>query len=122
MLTASLLNAEACCRAAIQLKRDIVILCAGSHDEFAIEDGLCAGLLIDQLLALCPAVVEMEDFGTTMLSLYRNRAGELADTITRGSSGRRLTKLGMKHDIAACVQIDKYQEAPRLIGDQLVRG
>lgn len=48
VLTASLLNAEACARAAIELRRDVVILCAGSHDEFAIEDGLCAALyLID---------------------------------------------------------------------------
>ncbi|WP_028610428.1 2-phosphosulfolactate phosphatase [Paenibacillus harenae] len=121
VLTASFLNAEACARAAVELRRDVIILCAGSHDEFAIEDGLCAGLLLDRLHALSGVTVETDDFGTAMLAMYRNQASSLKETVTNGSSGKRLLKLGMKRDIEVCTAIDIYQVVPRLNGDQLTR-
>ncbi|WP_138753397.1 2-phosphosulfolactate phosphatase [Paenibacillus sinopodophylli] len=121
VLTASLLNAEACARAAIDLRRDVVILCAGSHDEFAIEDGLCAGLVLDRLHAISQLPVEMDDFGTAMLALYRNRSGVISETIMNGMTGKKLLKLGLKKDIEACSAIDIFHDVPRLHGDQLTR-
>ncbi|WP_424766175.1 2-phosphosulfolactate phosphatase [Paenibacillus sp. sgz302251] len=121
VLTASLLNAEACARTAIELRRDIIILCAGSHDEFAVEDGLCAGLVLDRLHAISQAPIEMDDFGVAMLALYRNRAPQIKETLWNGQTGKRLLKLGLKRDLEACSAIDVYQEVPRLNGDQLTR-
>lgn len=121
ILIASMLNAEACARSAIELRRDIVILCAGSHDEFAIEDGLCAGLVLDRLHSLSHFPIEMDDFGAAMLALYRNRAAQLKETIMCGMSGKRLIKLGFKQDIEACSYVDIYKDAPKLCGDQLLR-
>lgn len=121
VLTASLLNAEACARLAVDLRRDVVILCAGSHDEFAIEDGLCAGLVLDKLHSLSHVTVEMDDFGAAMLALYRNRSAQVKETIMNGMTGKKLLKMGMKKDIEACSAIDIYHEVPRLNGDQLTR-
>jgi 2-phosphosulfolactate phosphatase len=121
VLTASFLNAEACARAAIELRRDVVILCAGSHDEFAIEDGLCAGLVLDKLHSLCPVAIETDDFGAAMLALYRNRSAQIKETIMYGITGRKLLKLGLRRDIEACALIDIYNDVPRLNGDQLTR-
>lgn len=121
VLTASLLNAEACARTAIELRRDVVILCAGSHDEFAIEDGLCAGLVLDKLQALSNVSIEMDDFGVAMLALYRNRAALVKETLLHGITGKKLLKLGMKKDIEDCSSIDIHQVVPRLNGDHLTR-
>lgn len=121
VLTASLLNTEACARTALDLRRDIVILCAGSHDEFAIEDGICAGRVLDKLQSLSGAPVEMDDFGMAMLALYRNRSSNILDTILGGNSGKRLIKLGMKRDIEACSSLDVLRDVPRLQGDILTR-
>ncbi|MBD2869544.1 2-phosphosulfolactate phosphatase [Paenibacillus arenilitoris] len=122
VLTASFLNADACARAAVDLRRDVVILCAGSHDEFAIEDGLCAGLVLDRMHAALGGPIDMDDFGTAMLAMYKDRSARLKETIMNGSSGKRLLKLGMKRDIEACSAVDVYREVPRLNGDQLTRG
>jgi 2-phosphosulfolactate phosphatase len=121
VLTASLLNAEACARAAVELRRDVVILCAGSHDEFAIEDGLCAGFVLEKLQAFSPVAIEMDDFGSAMLGLYRNRSAQIRETMMNGITGRKLIKLGLRKDIEACSFIDIYQDVPRLNGDQLTR-
>lgn len=122
VLLAALLNASACAKSAVELRRDVVILCAGSHDEFAIEDGLCAGLLLARMQALCSAPLEIDDFGLAMLSLYQDRAHDIKETIRSGATGKRLMKLGMSRDIDICSEIDAYSGVPRLrvVGDQLI--
>lgn len=119
VLTAALLNASACAKAAIELRRDVVILCAGSHDEFAVEDGLCAGLLLTKLQSYCGGRLEMDDFSLAMLSLYHDHATTLDEAMRSGSAGKRLLKLGLKRDLDTCSQVDIYTEVPRLLGDTL---
>lgn len=120
VIAASLLNAEASARLALDFRRDIIILCAGSHDDFAIEDGLCAGLLVDQLKKWSPFSVEADDFGNAMHSLYRDRAASISDTLLNSQSGKRLLKLGSREDIEACARVNEYAIAPYLNGDQLL--
>ncbi|EFM09888.1 2-phosphosulfolactate phosphatase [Paenibacillus curdlanolyticus YK9] len=121
ILTGALVNATACARTALELRRDVVLLCAGSHEEFALEDGLCAGMLLDRMESLCTQSVETDDFGSAMLALYRNRAHSLAETISNSATGRRLTKMGLARDIEYCAGTDVSDVVPRLSGDSLTR-
>ncbi|MFF2482042.1 2-phosphosulfolactate phosphatase [Paenibacillus sp. NPDC058071] len=120
VLTGSLLNASACAKAAYELRRDIVILCAGSNDEFAVEDGICAGLLLERLRTLSTAPLELDDFGVAMLALYNDRSQHIAQTLQIGTAGKRLAKLGYKRDVEWCAEIDRYSEVPILRGDTLI--
>lgn len=120
IITAALLNASAAARAALELRRDLVILCAGSHDEFAIEDGLCAGLILDRMLARSDGGIDTDDFGMAMLALYRDRAPFVKETLMNGITGKRLIKLGMIQDVEDCSGIDVFSGVPRLCGDQLI--
>lgn len=121
ILTGAIVNATACARAAMELRRDIVLLCAGSNDEFAIEDGLCAGLLLDRLENQCQHSFETDDFGTAMLALYRNRADKMLETISHGAAGRRLIKMGFGRDVEWCSVPDSDDIVPRLNGDALTK-
>lgn len=121
VLTASLLNAEACAKLALELRRDIVIMCAGSHDEFAIEDGLCAGMLLRHLRILDAGNgIETDDFGTAMESLYNDRQHQIEELLMSSASGKRLIKLGQKQDIECCAKTNTLREVPYLSGDHLV--
>lgn len=120
VIAASLLNAEACARFALEQRRDIVILCAGSHDDFAIEDGLCAGLLAWHLKELSPTPVELDDFGCAMHALYRANSASVLDTLMKSQSGKRLQKLGQADDIYACAEVNSLPVVPFLNGDQLM--
>ncbi|MUT66738.1 2-phosphosulfolactate phosphatase [Paenibacillus sp. NEAU-GSW1] len=120
VLTGALLNATACAKAAVDLRRDVVILCAGSNDEFAVEDGLCAGLLLDRFQALAGSALELDDFGHAMLSLYCDRAQSIRETLQHGMTGKKLLKLGLRRDLESCAIIDRYNEVPRLFGDMLI--
>ncbi|MFC0335370.1 2-phosphosulfolactate phosphatase [Paenibacillus sepulcri] len=122
LLAGSLLNAAACSRAALELRRDIVLLCSGSHDEFALEDGLCAGAIVANLQAGSPSGLEMDDFAAAMLSLYNNASGRIYETLAASATGKRLIKLGMSRDVRHCAQLDSSEIIPRMQGDMIVRG
>lgn len=120
ILAGALANASACARAAAELRRDIVLLCAGNHDDFALEDGLCAGLLIEHLQKHCSSVVETNDFGTAMLGLYKNSSNRVIETVAGASTGKRLIKMGFGRDVQRCSQVDVSTVVPRLQGDMIV--
>ncbi|UVI32279.1 2-phosphosulfolactate phosphatase [Paenibacillus spongiae] len=122
VLAGSLTNGSACAKAAIDFRRDIVLICSGSHDEFALEDGLCAGFIIDRLLAFASTNVEIDDFGTAMLGYYRNTAGRITDALLGSTTGRRLVKMGYARDIDHCAKSDCCAVVPKLQGDTLVLG
>lgn len=120
VLAAAMLNASACAKAAVELRRDVVLLCAGAHDRFAAEDGLCAGLLIKRFQALCPAAVETDDLGTAMLGFFQASEPNLLEVMSRGVTGRKLIKLGLKKDVERCAEVDALTEVPRLNGNSLI--
>ena len=122
LLAGSLLNVTACAKAAAELKRDVVLLCSGSHDEFALEDGLCAGLFVDRLRSLCPGVVEVDDLGIALHGFYESASGRVAELLCGSASGKRLIKTGYGRDVEFCAQVDSCQVVPRLCGDMMVTG
>ncbi|QAY66256.1 2-phosphosulfolactate phosphatase [Paenibacillus protaetiae] len=120
VLAGALLNAGSCARLAHDLRRDVILLCAGAHDQFAAEDGLCAGLMIDRLQSLRQAPVELDDFGLAMLGFYRNNEHSIESAVASSLTGKKLIKLGYKKDVELCTKIDHFNMVPRLNGDSLL--
>lgn len=122
IIAASLLNAEACAQMALELRRDVVILCAGSHDSFALEDGLCAGLLLHCMRQHDRSgVMQVDDFGSAMESLYRDKANDIMETLARSQTGKKLLRLGLHEDIAICSQVNALQAVPYLNSGSLIQ-
>jgi len=112
---ASLNNAKACANAALKSNIDLVILCAGSHDQFTIEDGLCAGYILSHLVAHSKNIdhhLQIDDFGKAMLALYEHNKSDITRVISRGLSGNRLQELDMTSDIEDCARLDVYDIVP----------
>ncbi|SDD43716.1 2-phosphosulfolactate phosphatase [Paenibacillus sp. UNCCL117] len=127
----SLLNARACARRAIGLGEDIVILCAGAQDMFALEDGLCAGLLVEEMLSLKAkersdgsgsGQITVDDFGLAMLHLYRQAGGDLEAALLSGAGGKRLSRIGFREDVAYCSQVNVLEQAPIVRNGRLEAG
>lgn len=122
VLSAALLNASACARSAMELRRDVVLLCAGCHDDFALEDGLCAGLIIDRMQALSSTSIDVDDFGTAMQGFYQSSKERITEILKGSSSGKRLIKMGFSRDIDRCAQVDTSSIVPKLQGDMIIIG
>lgn len=73
----------------------VVLACAGTFDDFSMEDALFAGALVEAL-----------DWQHPVLRLWSARLGSLDDALARTRNGRRLKELGLAEDVAFCAQID----------------
>lgn len=121
VLAGALINAFSCAMAAKELNRDIVIICAGTRDKFSLEDGLGAGLVINELINMSSDQgVELNDFGTAMHSTYIHFKDQIQTAILNCDNGKRLRKLGFDHDIQLCTQVNLYNLVPILQKDVLV--
>ncbi|UHA72866.1 2-phosphosulfolactate phosphatase [Paenibacillus sp. 481] len=116
ILAGSFINADACARAAFKLRKDIALLCAGSQDTFAFEDGLCAGLLIDVLsrLASNASDITVNDYGYIMHSAFQHHRNSLTEALQKCAGGKRLAKLGFSKDVEYCAAVDSVPLVPIL--------
>lgn len=114
VLAGSFLNAKACARAAIQLGREVMIICAGTQDKFSLEDGLCAGLIIAEIEQMAYAGIMINDFARAMSWSYIHKAGQLENAMLQCENGVRLTQLGYKEDVVYCTNVNKSDIVPSL--------
>ncbi len=79
----------------------LLLVCAGTGDEFAIEDGLAAGALIAAL-----AADDLDDAGRTLLALWHCHATDSLAVLAQSKNGRRLTERGREAEVEWCAQVD----------------
>ncbi|MCM3784122.1 2-phosphosulfolactate phosphatase [Neobacillus mesonae] len=121
VFSAAFLNAKACAEALIYLDRDIVLLCAGSQDRFALEDGLCAGMLIDFVKQMTKQQIRSNDLGMTVYLAYLYSKSQLKETLYESSEAKRLIKQGHESDVNYCLGINQIPLVPILETDQVIR-
>lgn len=112
VLAGSFLNGRACAAAVFELQRDVAILCAGTQDVFSWEDGLCAGMITEELLKFTG--VQLNDFGMALLAGYRHEQDNIASALLATANGNRLTKLGFRDDVLFCAQRNVFELVPVL--------
>jgi 2-phosphosulfolactate phosphatase len=113
VLAGSLLNGKACAQAAAEFGQDIAIICSGTQDVFSLEDGLCAGQIADELLALGGEMnVALNDFGIAMRNSYVQAKDHMEHTLFHCWNGNRLNELGFGSDIRYCAQLNITEIVP----------
>jgi len=100
--------ASARARAAWEREKDLLILCAGRENGFALDDAYCAGRLAAAAIGGLRRRQGLNDAGIAALHLVR-RYGERWDRpllVSRG--GRELVGHGLKDDVLDCARVDAY--------------
>ena len=101
-------------------ERDLLIVCAGHHGGFSIEDTLCAGMLIHLLSTEHKTKVQLNDAGSLALLLCRTNQSALEKTVSHGEHGRRLTSDGFGKDVAIATDTDSMPILPVLVDGRLI--
>jgi 2-phosphosulfolactate phosphatase len=113
ILAGALLNGKACAQTAADFRRDVVIVCAGTQDAFSLEDGLCAGQIVEEIaLLLGEANITVNDFGLVMRYGFLQVKSDIPETLLHCSNGKRLSKLGFIQDIRYCAQMNVLNIVP----------
>ncbi|MFD0695008.1 2-phosphosulfolactate phosphatase [Paenibacillus sp. GCM10027628] len=121
VLAGALTNGNACAKAAVTFKRDVVILCAGTQDVFSLEDGLCAGLILEEIGRIVgDKNLAVNDFGLAMRSCYLQAKDALLDTLLTCANAKRLCKIGFREDLVACSKVNETTIVPIRDRDQMV--
>ena len=111
VLAAAPLNASAVMEAALAAGRDVLVVCAGRRGEYADDDALAAGLLVQRLVA---AGAEPDAGARRALDLLDGAQSGLAGALRATEHGRELVRLGFGHDIDFCAESDRYEVAGAL--------
>jgi 2-phosphosulfolactate phosphatase len=115
---AAFLNAPAVAKALTALGRDVAICCAGTHDQFSLEDTACAGAILHYMSGP-GSHLELNDMGYVARELYRQYEGKVADLLHLSEHGQNLLKLGLQEDLLFCSQVGTTTALPRFVEGQV---
>lgn len=111
LLIGCFLNATPCIEYALSHNLDITLYCAGTRSEFALEDGLAAGLMIDTAQKIRPHI-QVCDLGEALKAGYLYVSDRLEEVMARTTTGKRLIQHHCEEDLRFCSQIDRYRLVP----------
>jgi 2-phosphosulfolactate phosphatase len=108
-IVACFLNVSAAARYALGSGRDVNILCSGKLGVPALEDFVCAGMLVAKLSGGEPT-----GRAEAALASYVKHGSDLPGMLAGCEHGRYLTSIGMGRDVAYCAEADRFDLVPRL--------
>jgi len=115
---ASFLNAPAVAKALMDAGKDVAICCAGTHDQFSLEDTACAGAILEFMSGPGSHLI-LNDMGYVARELFRRHNGRVADMLHLSEHGQNLLKLGLQEDLLFCAQLGTSTLLPRFVSGQV---
>jgi 2-phosphosulfolactate phosphatase len=102
------------------LHEDVIIICSGKLSNFAIEDAVCAGLIIDKVMSTTVGEYMTNDPEIACLSLNNYFIGgigsaknaEIHKLLSECEHGKYLDSIGFKEDLEVCARLDSVGVLP----------
>jgi len=99
---------------------EVTIVCAGRQNRLALEDTLCAGLLLKRLWNQEePDVVT--DSAHTAFTLYQTDRDDLRTALNGANHAERLVQQGFADDLDYCFRVDELPVLPYYTDNRLRR-
>jgi len=100
------------------LNQDVIILCAGNNNLFSLEDSVCAGMLVSELIA-GNKTIELTDASTGALTLFKSFGKNIFKMLSETDHGQLLINNGFEVDLKACAELDSTDVIPFYSGNVL---
>ena len=110
ILIGALINAAAVAKRALELKQDIVIVNAGTGGQFSIDDFICSGYIIDNIIKNHKEAY-LTDISTTAHYIY-NSNEDITSFIKNAVHYKRIQELKLFEDLKYCCQKDIIEIVP----------
>ncbi len=104
-MAAAILNAGAAARLALDARRDVLVVCAGTGGERSDDDTLAAGLIAERLTrgGARPGAEALR-----AIERFETARDDLPGALGATPHGRRLVELGFEADLEFCASVDRY--------------
>jgi len=101
-----------------KLNEDVIVLCAGNNNLFSLEDSVCAGMLVSELIA-GNKIIELTDASTAALTLFKSFGKNIFKMLSETDHGQLLINNGFEKDLKACAELDNTDVIPFYAGNVL---
>jgi 2-phosphosulfolactate phosphatase len=91
--------------------RDVLLLCAGERGARSLEDYVCAGMLVERLVAADPTAAPSRE-AERALGVARPYGKDVGRLGQDSSWARHLASVGRGRDVAACLALDTRTLVP----------
>jgi len=99
--------------------KDFLFICAGranSIGNFSMEDAVCAGMMIQNLLKAESLEVELSDSAKAAHALSKSFGRSILKMLKTSEHGKYLIEIGFAEDLKICAQVDSVPVLPILTG------
>jgi 2-phosphosulfolactate phosphatase len=119
LVVCSFVNMSAVAEFLLERPRDVAVLCSGHQGALALEDTVCAGMLLSRLSDAVGDGALLPDPAVAAMSLYKSMGRSLLKMLKSSAHGRYLEEIGFGEDLKFCSQVDAFQVIPVFDGSVL---
>jgi len=88
----------------------VILVCAGSHNTFALDDAVCAGMMVDRL---SQSNLKLDDSALAAKAISHHYPNYV-QAVKISDSGQRLDKVGLTEDLIYCSTANASTCIPRI--------
>jgi 2-phosphosulfolactate phosphatase len=111
-------NISALAEHLVKLNKDVEILCAGRLNNFSMEDTVCAGKLINEIVKLNNDTI-LTDSAIASVSLNKSFGKSLLKMLKETEHGKLLIENGYEEDLKFCSKLNTTDSIPYFTGNIL---
>jgi 2-phosphosulfolactate phosphatase len=96
----------------------LLLVCSGRLGRPALDDTLCAGVLLEQLERLASSsgcALTLRD-GARLALRVSAGTPDLSEALRASAAGQAVVKVGLESDLAFCAAVDVSQSVPQVVG------
>jgi len=104
VMVASFFNVGAAARRCVASGLDLLAFPSGDEGRFSIEDTVCAGMIVDQILKIQGKEITLTDASHAAHILFKRFENDLTEAFSLSHHGKRLIGLGRGDDLPFCAR------------------
>ena len=118
VLIGAMLNAKAVAERLIEINEDVVIINAGTNGNFSMDDYICSGYIINEMLKKDENLM-LTDIAKTANIIYEGHE-DILSYVKKASHYSVMKSLNLEEDIAYCIKKGIVKEVPEYFNGKII--
>lgn len=119
IIIGAMLNGRAVAEKCVNIGQDVIIINAGTNDEFSMDDFICGGYIISEIMNKTDKC-NLTDIAMASVDAYEYHP-DIGSYICRAKHYNILQNLGLEADIKYCMQKSITEVVPFFKGEYIVK-
>ncbi len=111
-------NVSSIAKHLVKLNKDVEVICSGTNGFFSLEDVVCAGKLIAEIIELAPNV-ELLDSAKASVVISKSYGKTLLKLLKETEHGKLLLENGFLEDLKFCSKINNIDIIPYFVSGSI---